>query len=75
MTNLHDAIAHEEAVRAAAMERANQILAAGGSVRVDFVRTPLRTVINLVERDASGACIGLSNVGELWLGYERRAAS
>ncbi len=63
MTNLHDAIAHEEAVRNASMARANAILAAGGKVTVQFVKTPLRTIINVIERDKAGDCIGLSNCG------------
>ena len=74
MTDYTTAVRHEEAIRVAAMERANRIIAAGGSVRVDFVRTPLRTVINLVERDSAGNCADIRNAGELWIGEERRAS-
>ncbi len=62
----HQRLLAEEAQRVAAAERTQAVVDAGGSVTVDMVVTPMRTVVMETHRDASGNCLDMRNAGEIW---------
>jgi hypothetical protein len=59
-------VADEEHAREAAALRARDILARGGKITVEAVRTPRCTVLMLDEREADGTPGLAQNVGEIW---------
>lgn len=67
ITNLETLSERCAAMDAVAEIHALEILSRAPRTHLEFVVTPLRTLVVEVTRNPAGECTGFENVGELWV--------
>lgn len=67
MTNHTDAHKAEARSRMLEWARCSRIVRNGGRITLDPWRTPLRTVLTIIEYDSAGEVTSINSLNELWL--------